>query len=62
MLEYRGGKNIMGCEHCNIEICPVLNKSECPISKLWERAKEALEAVAEAEMDYKRGRDRWHIK
>ncbi len=39
----------MGCEHCEIKNCPVLNKSECPINKLWERAKEARGAVAEAE-------------
>jgi len=55
MLEYKGGKNIMGCEHCRITNCPVLNKSECPINKLWERAKEAQEVIAEAEWIIREG-------
>jgi hypothetical protein len=24
------------CNHCNIKYCSILNKSECPINKLWE--------------------------
>ncbi len=39
----------MICEHCNMQVCPVLNKSECPINKLWERAREAQEGIAEME-------------
>ena len=45
----------MGCEHCNILMCPVLNKAECPINQLWERAKEAQEVIAEAEWIIREG-------
>ncbi len=49
------GEEDMNCEHCEIEKCPVLNKPECPINKLWERAREAQEAVAEAEWIIREG-------
>ncbi len=45
----------MDCEHCSIEECGVLNRQECPINKLWDRARELeadiekLSAVAEVE-------------
>jgi hypothetical protein len=25
------------CNHCNLVNCSILNKSECPINKLWEQ-------------------------
>jgi len=37
----------MNCEHCEIEKCGVLNKTECPINKLWQRAKEAQGTLEE---------------
>ena len=29
----------MECKHCNIEPCPMLNKSKCLINKMWEEAR-----------------------
>jgi len=31
------------CEHCNLVNCSILNKSECPINKLWELEKQPHE-------------------
>jgi len=28
------------CEKCDIENCGVLNRSECPINRLWRKARE----------------------
>ena len=30
----------MECENCQIQNCPVLNPSECPINKMWKRTNE----------------------
>jgi len=46
---------LIGClqAKCRIKPCPLLNKAECPINKLWQAAKEMDEAkealLAEAE-------------
>jgi len=37
------------CKHCNIVNCPILNKAECPINKLWARAEEAEATINEIE-------------
>ena len=29
-----------GCKECNLAYCPVVNKVECPVYKLWTRARE----------------------
>ncbi len=40
----------MSCEKCDLNNrCPVLNRSQCPINILWDRADESKQAVAEAE-------------
>ncbi len=57
MLELKEGGE-MGCEHCNILMCPVLNKAECPINQLWERAGEAKELIAEAERIIQEGSEK----
>ena len=28
------------CKHCNLVNCSILNKSECPINKLWEQSEQ----------------------
>ena len=47
----------MNCENCSIEKCPVVNRQECPINIAWEGAREAKEAVAEAELILKEAKD-----
>jgi len=39
----------MSCEHCDIKVCPVLNKLECPIDKLWEYSEAVKRLIEEAE-------------
>lgn len=45
---------LLGCKSCGLsDVCPVLNKLECPINRLWVKATELAKAkeelVAEAE-------------
>lgn len=37
------------CKYCNIKNCPILNKTECIVNKLWTREEVAKETVKEAE-------------
>lgn len=36
----------MNCEYCQIIQCPLLNKDECPINKLWARTEEIQQEIA----------------
>ena len=38
----------MGCDHCQITKCPVLNRSQCPINQLWDRVDELKASVLDA--------------
>lgn len=41
-------KELLGCSKgkCRIKPCPIVNKVECPINKLWQGAQEMDEAKA----------------
>jgi hypothetical protein len=33
------------CNHCNLVKCSILNKSECPINKLWESETKRIDNI-----------------
>lgn len=33
------------CKHCNLVNCSILNKSECPINKLWESEVKRIDTI-----------------
>ena len=53
LAQYKMEVDIMYCEKCGRKNCPVVNKLECPIYKLWAQAEQLdinkAELIAEAE-------------